>query len=389
MDILPTQPLAQAIPLDGPVSPSGDLGSDDPFVALLAALLQPQALSTVATAPAVPPGKDAPELTTALAPAAPPMVMPADPMGAPVGDPAAETQPARAPALPPEVIRTRFDAVLAADPANPDMPQAAASLSPAALQAGNAAADERPDPSEAAKPGLRERPAEAERRGRHPAHQGAADGASQMGESLTTTDAPPGSTAYAHAAVLQVKPSDQDTSEPVPQRLPDGPLPASLSQVQSPPVPDAPAAIQAPAATPPVTLPSPDHRGRVVSAQLVVAPDGQASSVWIDLEPADLGRVEVALRMDDAGLVSATFTVDRPETLQLLQRDARTVGELLGSAGLMVQEGALGFTLRDSPGGQHGGERGQRGGGSTPGRGDAAPPAQPLASRRGLLDLRV
>jgi flagellar hook-length control protein FliK len=127
----------------------------------------------------------------------------------------------------------------------------------------------------------------------------------------------------------------------------------------------------------------------VVSAWLVVAQDGQGSSVRIDLEPADLGRVEVALHVDDAGMASATFTVDRPETLQLLQRDARTVSDLLGSAGFAVQQGTLGFTLRDSPGGQDGSERGQRGGGGSAARGGHAAPASPIRARRGLLDLQV
>jgi hypothetical protein len=154
-------------------------------------------------------------------------------------------------------------------------------------------------------------------------------------------------------------------------------------------VADPPLAVQPPLASHPVTLPGPDHRGRVVSARLVVAQDNGGSSVRIDLEPADLGRVEVALRVDDAGLASATFTVDRPETLQLLQRDARAVGELLGSVGFMVQQGALGFTLRDSPSGQHGSERGGRGGRAVAARDGAAASAQPFARRDSLLDLRV
>ena len=70
----------------------------------------------------------------------------------------------------------------------------------------------------------------------------------------------------------------------------------------------------------------------------------------IELEPADLGRVEVALHLDDAGTAAASFTVDRPETLQLLQRDARTVTDMLAAAGFTVDCGSLGFSLRDGSG---------------------------------------
>ena len=111
----------------------------------------------------------------------------------------------------------------------------------------------------------------------------------------------------------------------------------------------------------------------------------------IDLEPADLGRVEVALRLDDAGAAAASFTVDRPETLQLLQRDARVVNEMLNAAGFTVDQGGLDFTLRD-PGGRDGGEGQQQ---PARGRADAGFPDDGASGepgplhRRGLLDLRV
>ncbi len=142
---------------------------------------------------------------------------------------------------------------------------------------------------------------------------------------------------------------------------------------------------------PPVQLPSPDHRGRTVTARVELALDGAGSRVRIDLEPADLGRVEVALRLDDNGTAAATFTVDRPETLQLLQRDARVVNEMLSAAGFSVDQRGLDFTLRDSGGRAGDGERrfGQKGRGD-PGSAASAPPGTSAPrSRRGLLDLQV
>lgn len=141
---------------------------------------------------------------------------------------------------------------------------------------------------------------------------------------------------------------------------------------------------------PPVQLPTPDHLGRPVSARIVVMDAVQGSRVRIELEPADLGRVEVDLQLDDAGTASASFTVDRPETLQLLQRDARVVNEMLTAAGFTVEQGGLDFTLRDSGGRGAGTE--QRPAGRAPGGAFAgnAPPGDPLPPYRpGLLDLRV
>ena len=94
---------------------------------------------------------------------------------------------------------------------------------------------------------------------------------------------------------------------------------------------------------PPVLLAVPDHRGRQVTARLAIGAAGGASSVRIELEPADLGRVEVALHLGDTGTAAASFTVDRPETLQLLQRDARTVTDMLAAAGFTVDSGSLGL----------------------------------------------
>ena len=113
--------------------------------------------------------------------------------------------------------------------------------------------------------------------------------------------------------------------------------------------------------------------------------------VRIDLEPADLGRIEVALHLDDSGTAAASFIVDRPETLQLLQRDARAVNDMLSAAGFTVDQGALDFTLRD-PGGRDGGGERQPG---AHGRADAelgsgAAPSEPTRPyRSGLLDLQV
>ena len=143
--------------------------------------------------------------------------------------------------------------------------------------------------------------------------------------------------------------------------------------------------------SPPIQLPTPDHRGRPVTARLVVVEGSEGSRVRIDLELADLGRVEVALRLDDSGAAAASFIADRPETLQLLQRDARVVSEMLNAAGFTVDQGGLDFSLRD-PGGRDGGtgrQQAARDRADAEFGGDAGQSEPAPLYRRGLLDLRV
>jgi flagellar hook-length control protein FliK len=70
----------------------------------------------------------------------------------------------------------------------------------------------------------------------------------------------------------------------------------------------------------------------------------------IRLDPAELGRIDVRLEIGEAGDVKAHLTVDRVETLALLQRDARTLERAFEQAGLKPSEGGVNLSLRDSSG---------------------------------------
>ncbi len=66
-----------------------------------------------------------------------------------------------------------------------------------------------------------------------------------------------------------------------------------------------------------------------------------SSEFQIRLDPAELGRIEVKLEIDRAkGTVSTHLTVDRPDTLALLQRDAGQLQQALTQAGLDPGAGA-------------------------------------------------
>jgi chemotaxis protein MotD len=66
----------------------------------------------------------------------------------------------------------------------------------------------------------------------------------------------------------------------------------------------------------------------------------------IRLDPPELGRIDVRLEMDRNGNVSTKLTLDRPETLELMQRDARGLERALQQAGLKTDAGGLEFSLR-------------------------------------------
>jgi flagellar hook-length control protein FliK len=67
----------------------------------------------------------------------------------------------------------------------------------------------------------------------------------------------------------------------------------------------------------------------------------------IRLDPPDLGRIEVRLNVDSSGRATSHLVVDRPDTLDLLRRDAPALERALQSAGLTTDDGALQFSLRD------------------------------------------
>ncbi len=69
----------------------------------------------------------------------------------------------------------------------------------------------------------------------------------------------------------------------------------------------------------------------------------------IRLDPPELGRIDVRMQMDDAGNLNARLTVERPETLEFLQRDVRALERALAQAGLDSSRTNLEFELKDNP----------------------------------------
>ncbi|WP_448188889.1 flagellar hook-length control protein FliK [Azospirillum sp. sgz301742] len=118
----------------------------------------------------------------------------------------------------------------------------------------------------------------------------------------------------------------------------------------------------------------------------------------IMLRPEELGRIDIRLEIGKDGSVSAMVAVDKPQTLELLQRDARGLERALQDAGLKADSGSLNFSLRgdgassfaDQRGDDHRGT-GRRGRGFGGGGDDAAEVAamQTLYLAPGRVDVRV
>ncbi len=72
--------------------------------------------------------------------------------------------------------------------------------------------------------------------------------------------------------------------------------------------------------------------------------DGDAN-FQIRLDPPELGRIEVNLNVDSNGNAQASLTADKPQTLDLLQRDSGTLERALRDAGLDLT-GGLSFSLK-------------------------------------------
>lgn len=74
------------------------------------------------------------------------------------------------------------------------------------------------------------------------------------------------------------------------------------------------------------------------------------SHISIQLKPVELGTVDVRIETRQDGDISIHMRVERPETLDLLQRDARHLERALNEAGLKADSGSLSFSLRQDQG---------------------------------------
>lgn len=93
------------------------------------------------------------------------------------------------------------------------------------------------------------------------------------------------------------------------------------------------------------------RQGQSPTTQMVGLQISRNASAKIDtftmqLDPVDLGQLEVRMKFNKDGKISARLIAERPETLALLQRDAMHLERVLQQTGLEIDENALSFDLR-------------------------------------------
>ena len=143
---------------------------------------------------------------------------------------------------------------------------------------------------------------------------------------------------------------------------------------------------------PPIGLPQRPAAQAAIGIHRAVSEGRERIS--LKLYPAELGRIDVRIEIADDGVLRAVIAAEKPETLDLMQRDVRALERLLQNAGLKTDSGSLTF---EQGGGRQGAEADARSGFSE----DRGPSAESLeenelaamppqgATHDGLLDLSV
>jgi flagellar hook-length control protein FliK len=133
-----------------------------------------------------------------------------------------------------------------------------------------------------------------------------------------------------------------------------------------------------------------------VAVQIGDAATAGLGYIRIQLQPAELGRVDVKLSLDHNGQVMAAISADRHDTLALLQHDAPALQHALQQAGLKADSGSLNFSLNRQNTGSGGGGSGDTtprfiapSGGSEPAPMPVGILPANFGSRTSGLDIRV
>ncbi|MBF0166422.1 MAG: flagellar hook-length control protein FliK [Alphaproteobacteria bacterium] len=83
-----------------------------------------------------------------------------------------------------------------------------------------------------------------------------------------------------------------------------------------------------------------------INVQISKAAKDGLDKITVQLRPEALGRVEVQLKLGHEGQLTAQIIADRPETLEALKRDVRSLEQSLSDAGFKTDSGSLQFSLR-------------------------------------------
>jgi flagellar hook-length control protein FliK len=136
--------------------------------------------------------------------------------------------------------------------------------------------------------------------------------------------------AHGHAGAPQTHEFKLDASAAAPAMQPTSPTAQNAA-------PAAPALI---AQNAPVFVP-PEALGVAIARKALEG----VNKFELRLDPPELGRLDVTLEVDDAGNTRAHIRAERPEALELLQREAKGMEQALRQAGLNLDQSSLSFSL--------------------------------------------
>ncbi len=100
-------------------------------------------------------------------------------------------------------------------------------------------------------------------------------------------------------------------------------------------------------------LPPPDLSAFAV--QIAARLNAGIKQFDIRLDPPELGRIDVKLSIDDAGKAQAHLAVEKPQTLDLMQKDSGSLQRALKEAGIDLAQSGLQFSLKGQERQQDGG----------------------------------
>lgn len=139
------------------------------------------------------------------------------------------------------------------------------------------------------------------------------------------------------------------------------------------------------AALPRPYAPTPPPASVQIAAALWQRDGVPVERLRIALQPAELGGVEVTLTSEGRRKARALVLVDRPETLELLQREQQTLERIFTASGLELEAGGFELGLRRD--GEHRGGRFASSRAEAVGAGPELRPSAPAPAR--LLELRL
>lgn len=135
-----------------------------------------------------------------------------------------------------------------------------------------------------------------------------------------------------------------------------------------------------------------------IAMQITRAADQNIDRMTVHLKPAELGKVTIDLEVGPDNRLLAVISAERSETLDLLQRDAKSLEKALNDAGVKTDSGSLEFNLKGEGGtaenGQDGDGKLHDGAVMLPGDIDAPdaanmPTNAPLILPEGRIDIQV